>query len=209
MVGGEPATGKTHLVRALVSLLRFRGVRLDPSLSLSFPALVDPQRRTAVLGRYVEGDVFAGTDRLSMSAQPKVLAAIRSLDDGWRVLFEGDRLCNASFMDACVRMGRPARLFLLTVGSPQILRERHVQRGDKQGETFLKGRATKWRNLEGRAAAVLRHSCAEDTARAMDRLLEELGYCPAGCGCTLLGSPYTPCRGDGCECPRHPKTKER
>jgi hypothetical protein len=75
-IGGEPATGKTYLVRALIPAL-------GPSHDFKYGLIqgtFHPCTGTYIVGKYKEGDVFAGTDKLSMSAQKDWPAFLEKCD---------------------------------------------------------------------------------------------------------------------------------
>lgn len=99
-----------------------------------------------VLGKYDNASVFGGTDMLSLAVQPDaekfVLRPLAGLNG---ILFEGDRLSNASFMAVCKTAGE-MRLVVLTP-SRTVLEERRSKRvaevGKVQNKTWLKGRESK------------------------------------------------------------------
>ncbi len=145
---GVPGTGKSTLVRHI--LLRLIGL----------PPYQVRKRGTAtyhvssvgpvlVLGTYPPGEIYGGTDRLSMSCQKDVLELFRiwsSHGHDGRVLFEGDRLASAKFLASCQADHYTLRPFYLRTPEAQR-RARFAERGSSQTEQFLKGRETKIRNL--------------------------------------------------------------
>jgi ABC-type multidrug transport system ATPase subunit len=67
-IGGEPGTGKTTLMRHLITRLgpfekHYKDFSLVPYLSSG---------EVCILGKYQDGETFAGTDRMSMSCQVNV-----------------------------------------------------------------------------------------------------------------------------------------
>jgi hypothetical protein len=83
-VGGVPGSGKTTL---------FRKYMEDKSWTECAPAKLvvasyNTDRDLYVLGKYDEGETFAGTDRLSMAVQPPLQEWIAS--HNCNILFEGD-----------------------------------------------------------------------------------------------------------------------
>lgn len=147
-IGGEPATGKSSLVRSII-------VEAGPSAPLHFGLLRGTYyaaRHLFVFGLY-EGKTFDGTDRLSMAVQRDAENYVRTLvkrHPDARVLFEGDRLFNAKFLNVCMEAARASsgeHLFLCLEADEAEKGRRHVERGDSQTEKFLRGRATKYRNL--------------------------------------------------------------
>lgn len=133
---GLPGSGKTTLTRALV-IGRRRRVQTSP---FAFTTYEDG---LVQLGRDRLG--HGGTDALSMSVQPKIVAALQS--GVWhRVLGEGDRLANPSFFEAARAAGYIVDVALLAV-PVEVAAERRRERGTDQSETWLRGRQTKLENL--------------------------------------------------------------
>ena len=140
-VGGSPGTGKTTLFRKFMEGLQWE--RVEPKKML--PALYCKEIDTYILGKYEDGETFAGTDRLSMAVQPAVQEWIKS--HNCNVLFEGDRIFNQSFLEFA--MGLPQTdLQIVFLSAPKtVLESRYKDRGSDQSEQFLKGRETKSSNL--------------------------------------------------------------
>jgi len=138
VIGGQPATGKTTLVRALLG-------QLEPSAAFKFGLLRGfHYKECSVLGVYREGDAFAGTDRLSMSVQrhyEQFIARCR-----YPILFEGDRLFTKKNLISLCSL-YDAKVIILEADE-QTLTTRHNLRNDTQGVSFLKSRATKIRNIQ-------------------------------------------------------------
>ena len=140
-VGGSPGTGKTTLFRKFMEAHTWE--KVEPKKML--PALYCKELDLYVLGKYEEGETFAGTDRLSMAVQPIAQEFVSECKSN--ILFEGDRIFNQSFLEFA--MGLPeVELDVVFLKVPKdILEQRYVDRGSDQSETFLKGRATKYSNL--------------------------------------------------------------
>ena len=140
-VGGSPGTGKTTLFRKFMEGKNFQPVEPAKLVSAMYCAELD----LYVLGKYEEGEVFAGTDRLSMAVQPAVSEWIAS--HNCNILFEGDRIFNQSFLEFA--MGLPdTDLQVVFLNAPKnILEQRYADRGSDQSEQFLRGRETKYNNL--------------------------------------------------------------
>jgi broad-specificity NMP kinase len=141
-VGGSPGTGKTTLFRKYMEGKVFQPV--EPAKLVS--AMYNTERDLYILGKYEEGEVFAGTDRLSMAVQPAMQEWIAS--HNCNVLFEGDRIFNQSFLEFA--MGLPdTELHIVFLNAPKdILHQRYQDRGSDQSEQFLRGRETKYSNLQ-------------------------------------------------------------
>ena len=140
-VGGSPGTGKTTLFRKYMEGKTWLGV--EPAKLVS--TMYNTERDLYILGKYEEGETFAGTDRLSMAVQPPLQEWIAS--HNCNILFEGDRVFNQSFLEFC--MGLPnTELVVVFLSAPKnILEQRYKDRGSDQSEQFLRGRETKYSNL--------------------------------------------------------------
>ena len=140
-VGGSPGTGKTTLFRKYMESKNF--MPIEPAKLVT--AMYNVQRDLYILGKYEEGEVFAGTDRLSMACQPNIQEWIAS--HNCNVLFEGDRIFNQSFLEFA--MGLPdTELHIVYLTAPKpVLEQRYKDRGSEQSEQFLRGRETKYSNL--------------------------------------------------------------
>ena len=139
-VGGSPGTGKTTLFRKFMEGKTWE--KVEPKKLL--PALYCKELDLYILGKYEEGETFAGTDKLSMAVQPVATEFVKETTSN--VLFEGDRIFNQSFLEMC--MDLPVDLQVVFLKVPDgTLKERYAERGSDQSEQFLKGRATKYSNL--------------------------------------------------------------
>lgn len=142
-IGGEPASGKSTIVQALLaSLWLGEGFKASTLVGTAFQ-----RERLYVLGRY-DGSAFPGTDRLSMAVQPVAEAWLDMASretPNWTVLFEGDRLFNISFLTQAARV---ADVQVVHVeASPETLARRHAERRDSQPEHFIKRQRTKVRRV--------------------------------------------------------------
>lgn len=140
-VGGQPGTGKTTLFRKFMEGKEW--LEVEPAKLIT--AMYNVERDLYILGKYHEGETFAGTDRLSMAVQPAVQQWIQS--HNCNVLFEGDRIFNQSFLEFA--MGLPMTdLQVIYLKAPKdLLEQRYKDRGSDQSEQFLRGRETKYSNL--------------------------------------------------------------
>jgi hypothetical protein len=98
-----------------------------------------------VLGKYEEGETFAGTDRLSMAVQP--IAQEFASETKANLLFEGDRIFNQSFLEFCMKLPGIDLQVVYLKAPKSILEQRYKERGSDQSEQFLKGRETKYSNI--------------------------------------------------------------
>ena len=137
-VAGVPATGKTTLFK-----------RIREALFDNYTEFKDGKVRGIENGQYkmlgvFDGSTFEGTDRLSMTVIGDAIDYIKRLEQqpGRKVVFvEGDRLFNFRFLQETM-----ASLILLDA-APDVLAQRHKERGDNQTETFLQSRRTKVENF--------------------------------------------------------------
>jgi hypothetical protein len=151
--GGEPATGKTHLMRSILAelsppeLLRKRHWKLGLLVGSEHT-----KQKVHVLGDYRDPvHPYNGTDRLSMAVSPAAVTWLlwlnrTALFNGWTVLLEGDRLFNGKLMVSLERALAETTWILLTASEGMKL-ARRGGREDTKPEGFLKGRRTKLANL--------------------------------------------------------------
>ena len=140
-VGGSPGTGKTTLFRKYMEGKVFQPV--EPAKLVS--AMYNTERDLYILGKYEEGEVFAGTDRLSMAVQPAMQEWIAS--HNCNVLFEGDRIFNQSFLEFAMSLPDTDLQIVFLNAPKDVLNQRYQDRGSDQSEQFLRGRETKYSNL--------------------------------------------------------------
>jgi dephospho-CoA kinase len=175
-VGGCPASGKTTLMRHVISNLGKGKIKKIDTLVYQIHA----DTKCIVLGSYAKAG-FGGTDRLSMGVQPVALGVMQAWvsDPGmkdWNVLFEGDRLFNSSFIEEMEKLGVNCSWVMLEV-SEDIQKQRHKDRNDTQSETWLKGRVTKAKRLKEsvKDVKVLNNETVEDLEKNVKSIMEMLG----------------------------------
>ena len=139
-IGGEPGSGKTTLVKNIMEQYQFEpkydSFKLVPYLQ---------SNNIYILGKYEEGEVFSGTDRMSMAVQPEAIKFLDFVPKDSIIIFEGDRLFTASFLEHCVDNYDTKIIYLATDKS--VRQERYKIRGSNQNETWLQGRETKISNI--------------------------------------------------------------
>jgi dephospho-CoA kinase len=139
-IGGEPGSGKTTLMKEIINHYgvepKYEAYKLVPYLQ---------KDNVYVLGKYEEGEVFSGTDRMSMAVQPEAIKFLATLPKDATVLFEGDRLFTASFLEHCLDKYELSIIYLST--TKEIREERYKDRGSNQNATWLQGRETKISNI--------------------------------------------------------------
>lgn len=139
-VAGQPGTGKTTLFREFMK--DYTWEKQEPKKML--PVMYCKELDLYVLGKYEEGELFAGTDRLSMAVQPIAQEFVEECQSN--ILFEGDRLTNTKFYDFLLSQDAKVEFLVLTVAN-DTMTQRYKDRGSEQSETFLKGRETKIGNI--------------------------------------------------------------
>ena len=92
-----------------------------------------------------EGEIFAGTDRMSMAVQPEAIKFLASLPKESIILFEGDRLFTSSFLEHCLE-NYDLQIFHLKTNE-SVREERYKLRGSNQDKTWLQGRESKINNI--------------------------------------------------------------
>ncbi len=140
-VGGQPGTGKTTLFRKFMEDKKW--IECEPAKLVS--AMYNEELDLYILGKYQEGEVFAGTDRLSMAVQPELQKWIQTHNSN--ILFEGDRIFNQSFLEFSMALPSTDLQVVYLKAPKEILEQRYKDRGSDQSEQFLRGRETKYSNL--------------------------------------------------------------
>lgn len=139
-IGGEPGAGKTTLMKKVIS---YFGVQPKYDYYKLVPFL--QKGNIYVLGKYEEDEIFSGTDRMSMAVQPEAIKFLDKLPSDSVILYEGDRLFTASFLENCLDKYDLTIVYLST--SKDIRIERYKERGSNQSESWLQGRETKISNI--------------------------------------------------------------
>lgn len=172
-IGGEPGSGKTTLMKQIINHYgvepKYDAFKLVPYLQ---------KENIYVLGKYEEGEVFSGTDRMSMAVQPEAIKFLASVPSNAIVLFEGDRLFTASFLEHCLDKYDLKIIYLST--TKQIREERYKERGSNQNETWLQGRETKISNIMSNMTLMFNtfkyvNNTIEEQTHIMDAVYEMVG----------------------------------
>jgi len=133
---GAPASGKTSVMRQIVGKFKKEEILQPFAHTIYENGLIQ-------LGR--DRMPFGGTDALSMSVQPKVIAWLAEKTPQW-VIGEGDRLTNRKFFKAVKEIGYDLAIWYLD--TPQWeADERRRARGTRQNMTWVRGRERKVANL--------------------------------------------------------------
>ena len=139
---GVPGTGKTTLMREWMSTRIWTEDK--PAQLLDSHVSNDGIR---VFGRYENGEIYAGTDKLSMSVMPTAIEYLRSEKDGEGVfVFEGDRLSSIKFFSAAREYGYDVYIIILETSEEERER-RYGDRMSDQNQKFIQGRITKVKNI--------------------------------------------------------------
>ena len=142
MIGGIPCSGKSTLMRNILS-------------ELGSAEFVEPMKLfkcqvhndILVVGQYPEGETFGGTDRLSYGTINKFRDFINSEQPKYKhIIVEGDRFFRAKDIEWLLSE-HDAKVYILKV-SPEVEKERHIARGDEQSEKWLQTRRTLISNLQ-------------------------------------------------------------
>lgn len=142
-IGGVPGTGKTYLIKELMKQsLGWDHCSPTNLLMSEYNERLD----LYVLGKYEGDETFAGTDRLSMAVQPQAQEWIKTCESD--VIFEGDRLFNKSFLEFLTKVPSLELFIIYLKSSESTLSQRYKERGSDQSQTFLKGRETKYNNIQ-------------------------------------------------------------
>ena len=136
---GVPGTGKSTIMKEFMKRVYDGEWKTERPVDLLDSHVSGNVR---VLGKYEEGEVFSGTDRLSMAVAPKAVEFAQSNPPGL-VVGEGDRLNNAAFFEAA---GDDLVLIHLTVSDEERER-RYKERGSEQSEKFIQTTKTKCNNI--------------------------------------------------------------
>lgn len=156
-VAGGPGAGKSTLIAALTGCLPATEVPAPVPHQLLDPG--PPAGPVVLLGR--PHPSFPGTDRLSMSIQPKVAAWLADRPAAL-VLGEGDRLATGRFLASAAAAGYTVTLLWLDCPPRLAADRRSARAGSTPADAWVRSRFTKAARL---AAAV-----DADPAAAMVRL---------------------------------------
>ena len=143
-IGGEPAVGKTALVRFFIKSLT---QKVAPVVYGKLKGMYFVEDNVYVLGTYTGKD-FDGTDQLAFDVQANAMQFIDTLRGSRAaVVFEGDRLFNGSFMDYCQSLGHNCHWVVLE-GNLDDLASRRKHSGKGQTASFVQGRREKLGRLK-------------------------------------------------------------
>jgi len=139
-IGGNPGSGKSTLMKRLIEHYspekKYNEFKLVPYLQ---------SNNIFILGKYDDGEVFSGTDKMSMAVQPEAIKFLATLPEDAVVIYEGDRLFTSTFLEDCTEKYDLKIIHLMT--DADVRQERYKERGSEQNETWLRGRESKINNI--------------------------------------------------------------
>lgn len=142
MIGGVPCSGKSTLMR---NIIKSMGSHEDVEPMRLFPC--QKHNDILVVGRYPVGETFGGTDRISYGAISKFRDFIEQENTKHKhILIEGDRFFRAADIEWLLSE-HDVKVFILKISS-EVEKQRHIDRGDTQSETWLQTRRTLINNLQ-------------------------------------------------------------
>lgn len=139
---GRPGVGKTSLFRKFIDNKSWETKELIKLV----PSLYNADLDLHILGKYEIGEVFAGTDKMSMAVMPAAVEFVKTVNSN--IIFEGDRLTSSTFFDLLSSLPDTKFQIFVITANEELLSERYKERGSSQSETFLKGRVTKISNIQ-------------------------------------------------------------
>ena len=172
-VFGPPGVGKTTAVSTLIQATFERPTFLD----MPFKATVLPARGTLILGHYMPGQPFAGTDSLPFNVIRTVQRSLLDVCTAFGcqfVLAEGDRLACPGFFSWLRSVADPFLPVLLTA-DPALIAQRRRNRvsalGRQQDTAWVAGRDTKTTRLAAQFQHQIIDAAQPQDAIAIARLL--------------------------------------
>tara|TARA_Y100000401_G_scaffold66066_1_gene52727 strand:- start:8620 stop:9168 length:549 start_codon:yes stop_codon:yes gene_type:complete len=143
-IGGLPAVGKSSLLKELKKKLE----KEYGKFKIYKYGLVKGEcygNKVFIFGTYDRK--FGGTDTLSMAVQPHAEKFLKTMKNKEVViLYEGDRLFNSKFLTHILKEEYNNKMYML-IATPDLLEQRHKDRGDTQSDKWKQGRKTKYQNI--------------------------------------------------------------
>lgn len=175
VVGGYPGSGKSTIMRGVISELEQEGHRFQ----LQKKGIISwmESDKIILLGSYLPDETFPGTDRFPMNVQPeayKTFLEWKSSKSNKTIVFEGDRLFNEKMLLFLNENGFNVVLCIVFMAR-NLLEERRNQRSE-QNASWRKGRETK----VDRIAMVhpvhhhLQNSTKEEQEQSISELVQEI-----------------------------------
>jgi len=167
IIGGVPCSGKTTLMKTIISDLGLYEL-YEPTLLFKSQKYKD----ILVVGQYPENETFGGTDRLSYSTINKFQEFInQEVKKHKHILIEGDRFFQAKNLEFLLDE-HDAMVYTLKI-QPEEEKRRHVKRNDTQSEKWLKGRHSQISHLFTNFDLMWRLQ-ARDTTNGIKKVKDEI-----------------------------------
>lgn len=163
-IGGVPASGKTTLLRKVMS-----NYELTPFSYGLVKGVYNKELKLYFIGVF-DGSTFEGTDRLSMAVQPDFIKFLNYVDGV--VIYEGDRLFNQAVLDQYNNL----TIKIILEPSNKTLDERHKIRQDNQSSTFLKSKRTKINNILKKYDDCIVFNNEDDTDKIIEYIIDGINY---------------------------------
>lgn len=180
-LGGEPATGKSTVLISLINqLTELYGQPEEIQPVKLIPCVHWEEQQIYILGKYHEGEMFPGTDKMAMNCQPRAVEFFESLkDSNATIIFEGDRLFNGSFLNHLLEHYEDFLDVVILESSEETKKFRHKDRNDSQDEKFLKGRKTKYQKIQSNMLLMpyletWQNESMEDSQRLVEKLINSI-----------------------------------
>lgn len=147
---GIPGTGKTTIMRKLIEDYQITRKAKFKTLEYQIPLISD--KDIYVFGKY-DGEVFDGTDKLSMAVINDALTFVRESAYSFKevtILFEGDRLWCARWINYIyIRKQTQFLPIMLGVSKDNWIDRMNARKvaGYEQKAAFVQSRVTKYDNL--------------------------------------------------------------
>ncbi len=140
LIGGEPCTGKSTLVRSIIK-------RKNINQKFEYEKLLKGHTNDEyiVIGVYNNG-LFDGTDKLSMAVQPAFERFVNKEKTKKHIILEGDRLFKKTLIRWLQSSKHFFRLIILTT-EEKTKEFRHKSRNDNQTEKWLNTKKTTIKNV--------------------------------------------------------------
>ncbi|AGS80999.1 hypothetical protein [Caulobacter phage Cr30] len=171
---GLPAVGKSTIFKEFMKLTD--DWELVPRKNVAHH--YSKKLNAVIIGKYEDGEVFPGTDRLGLNTQPHCKEFIEEASDV-NFFFEGDRIGNQSMFEWIAELDDTDFTILNVVADPRTISIRHKKRNDDQSEQFLNGRETKIAGICKNFVLMdyvetVEHETSEDTQKIVELMRSKL-----------------------------------
>lgn len=162
-IAGVPASGKSTLFKLIRKSLFDGSKEFKHGKCKGIESCCGKYKMIGVF----DGSTFEGTDKLSMTVIGDAIDYIKGLDEKSVVFVEGDRLFKYRFLS------ETRATLLLIDANERVLKQRHIERGDNQTETFLKSRRSKVENFIAKYKAQrIWNNTTQDQERILNYILK-------------------------------------